>query len=535
MKRLTAQQQVELKEQIKRLHQKGGGDYETLLRQVQKHQQIVPLNLPQYMAAISQAKEKYLEWGRGTGKTTFRGFHWSEILNELPRSTGLFIGPSYQFILTRIIPSLVQGLEMMGIYQGLHYFIGQRPPRSWRKSWVKAYQPPGKYDRYITFWNGVGVHLISHDVQGDGRGLNSDWVDGDEAGLLNIEKLQENTDPTLRGTKKEVFKKSRYFGSKLYTSSTPLTPEGQWFVDFEDKALEHPDQIAFIKATCKHNLENLMEGYLEQAERNAYQYWVYLAEYLNVRPKWTKDSFYSLLDPDIHLYSNYDYGYYHSPGQSIDCRGDADLVKGTPLILGVDWGAAINCLSVNQHLQSINEFRTLKSMYVLGDEQKLQDDLFKEFHEYYRHHDNRDLYLYYDKSGNQQTGHTKQTRAEQARNQLRALGWRVNLMTIGTINPHHYEKFLLWGRILKENDPRLVRYRMNKDNCRELYLSMRNAKTKQGNNGEIKKDKRSEKSGRPRQEATDLSDANDNPIWGMFRYYLNNMGMVYPQLIMKSS
>ena len=76
---------------------------------------------------------------------------------------------------------------------------------------------------------------------------------------------------------------------------------------------------------------------------------------------------------------------------------------------------------------------------------------------------------------------------------------------------------------------------MNKDNCRELYLSMRNAKTKQGTNGEIKKDKSIEKRGRPRQEATDLSDANDNPIWGMFRYYLNNMGMINPQLITRSS
>lgn len=535
MKTLSEYQQQELKDQIQRLHKRNSGDFQTLLRQTQKHRKVVPLNRPQYVAATTRVKEKYLEWGRGTGKTTFRGFHWSEILREMPRSTGLFIGPTYQFILTRIVPSLVQGLEMFGLYKDLHYFIGQQPPRSWRNSWGKAYQPPAKYDRYITFWNGTGSHLISHDVAGDGRALNSDWIDGDEAALLSVGKLQEHTDPTLRGTNKDKFAGSVYFGSKLYTSSTPLTPDGQWFTDAEELALEHPDQVAFIKATCKHNLHNLRDGYLEEAERSAYQYWVYEAEYLNKRPKWTKDSFYSMLDPDVHLYSNYDYSYYTTPGQSVDCRGDADLVRGQPLILGVDWGAAINCLTANQHLQSINEFRTLKSMYVLGDEQKLQEDLFKEFNDYYRHHDNRDLFIYYDKSGNQNTGHTKQTRAEQARTQLNAMGWRVNLMTTGTINPHHYEKYLLWARILAEKDPRLIRYRMNKDNCKELYLSMRNAKTKQGANGEIKKDKSSEKSGRPRQEATDLSDANDNPIWGMFRYYLNKIGMVLPQLHIKKS
>lgn len=538
MKSLTPNQENELKTEIKRLHEKKGGDFESLLKQVEKHRKIVPLNLPQYIAAISPAKTKILEWGRGTGKTTYRGVHWSNIMSEMPRSTGLFIGPSYQFILTRIIPSLVQGLEMFGIYRDLHYFIGTQPPRSWRKSWVKAYQPPAKYDRYITFWNGVGVHLISHDVAGDGRGLNADWIDGDEAGYLKANALQENTDPTLRGTKKAVFQKSQYFGSRIYTSSTPLTAEGQWFIDYEDKAVHDPDNIAFIKATCEHNLENLREGYLQEAAENAYQYWVYLAEYKNVRPKFTKNSFYNLLDPDLHLYSNFDYDFYVQPGQAVDCRGDLDLVAGVPLILSGDWGAAINCMTINQHLKSVNEYRTLKSMYVLGDEQKIQDDLFKNFHNYYKLHQSscKEIYFHYDKGGNQETGHTKATRAEQARKQLTELGWKVHLMTTGTINVEHYKKYLLWQKILKEQDRSLPRYRMNRDNCRELYLSMRNAKTKQGSSGEIKKDKSSEKNSKiPRQEATDLSDANDNAIWSMFNSYLYNSGMLLPSLHIKSN
>lgn len=523
----------EIHDAIGRLHAREGGDYEGLMRQVDtaNKQRKLMLNIPQMIASLSQAATLVLEWGRGTGKTTMRGIRWSKKLRLMPRSTGLLIGPSYQFLLTRILPSLVQGLEMVGLYKDLHYFVGRRPPRAWRRSWLEAYQPPEEYNRYITFWNGMGVHLISQDVKGDGRGINSDWIDGDEGGLLDPRALQENTDPTLRGTRKEKFEDCYLFGSKFYTSSTPLTPEGAWFTDFEEKQLTDPT-INFIAATCRYNAHNLRDGYLEEARRDAYQEWVYLAEYENVRPKFTKDGFYGLLDADVHCYTPSGDGYdFHDHLGHPDCRSDADLVKGVPLILGVDWGAAINALTVNQHLRSLNEYRTLKSLYVLGDDQKIQDDLIQDFHDYYHPHQAtcKTIYIWYDASGNHKTGNTRQTRAEQARAQLRRLGWEVNLMTPTTFNPMHDSKHLLWEVMLRGDSSVMPRYRMNKLNCKELYMSMRFAKTKPGTNGEIKKDKSSERSGKlARQHATDLSDANDTPIFGMFYHLLRYVSSSLP-------
>ena len=523
-------QESKIKAAIEQLHEKGSGDFQTLLRQAEKRRKQVQLNLPQLTASMSGASTLLLEWGRGTGKTTMRGIRWLRMLQEMPRSTGLFIGPTYQFILTRIVPSLVQGLEMFGIYKDLHYFVGRQPPRSWRNSWMKAYQPPEDFKRYITFWNGMGVHLISHDVPGDGRGLNADWADGDEAALLKANYLQENTDPTLRGTNKRAFEKSVYFGSKFYTSSTPLTSVGQWFIDYEQKALENPKKINFISATCQHNLHNLRDGYLDEAKENAYAEWVFEAEYLNKRPRFTKNSFYTLFDPDIHQYSNYNYAHYHELGTAVDCRGDADLVKGQPLILGIDWGSAINCLTVNQYLKSIREYRTLKSMYALGDLKQIQDDLFNEFHNYYKYHDNRDLHFWYDNTGNNKTGNTRKTRAEQAKRQLESLGWKVYLKTVGGTNPQHEKKYMLWNAMLKGDHPRLPYYRMNKDNCRELHLSIKSAKTKNSRSGEIQKDKSSEKNKNlPRQHATDLSDANDTPVFGMFNQLMRGTDYAPPE------
>lgn len=528
MKKSQTQKQ-QIKAAIERLHDRSSGDFQTLLRQVEKRQRKIELNIPQAVAAIATQKELYLEWGRGTGKTTFRGFRWSERLRQMPRSTGLFIGPSYQFILTRILPSLQQGLEMFGLYEGLHYFIGKEPPRSWRKEWGRAFQPPKKYDRYITFYNGMGVHMISQDVPGDGRGLNSDWIDGDEAGILNPNKLQENTDPTLRGTNVQAFRDKPLFGSKDYTSSTPLTPEGVWFTNKEQAAREEPARIAFISATCEYNKHNLRDGYLEEAKRNAYAHWVYEAEYLNKRPSFTANAFYALLSEEQHAYTNYDYNFYQVPGQVVDCRGDADLVKGLPLILGIDWGAAINCLSVAQFLPSDNEHRILKDMYVLGDEQKIQDDLFADFATYYQHHSTKTVELWYDPTGNIKTGNTRRTRAEQAKRVLEQHGWQVSLMTTTRTNPEHSGKHFIWERLLKEDQGHLPCIRVNKANCPNLWISMRNARTRTGRHGEVKKDKSSERSKSIlRQHATDLSDANDAPVVGRYGYMLQYSGGLLP-------
>ena len=515
---LSYPQQTAIRAEIDRLHRRNSADYESLISQIESQtmKRKVVLNVPQVVASLARQRTLCIEWGRGTGKTTMYGYRWAQIAAEMPRSTGLMIGPTYQSILTRIVPSLVAGLELFGLYKDLHYFIGRNPPPSWRKSWTRAYQAPERVDHYIQFWNGMGVHLISQDVAGDGRGLNADWLAGDEAALLSYEKIQQDSDPTLRGTNK-AFKGSQFFGSRFFSSSTPLTPEGQWFVDYETKARQMPGQVAFVSATCEHNLHNLREGYLKEAEENSYAQWIFNAEYKNIRPNFTRNSFYSLLDIKRHLYSNYNYAHYQAIGQAVDCRGDADLISGVPLILGIDWGASINCMTVNQYLRSINEYRTLKSMYVLGDEKKIQDDLFNDFMEYYQYHEPREIEMWYDNTGNQRTGNTSRTRAEQARDQLTRRGWKVRLMTTGVTNPQHALKHLLWEAVLREQDKSLPKYKMNKDNCKELYLSMRNAKAITGRMGETKKDKSAERSGRiPRQEATDLSDANDAALFGKF-------------------
>lgn len=517
-----------IKAEIARLHEKGSGDWQSLDRQVLKNYKPINLNLMQMMMELDTGRhrELYVEAGRGAGKSTGIGGRIRQCVTDMPRSKNILLTNTYQKALIETLPGMILSLEMQGIFKDLHYFIGRRPPRAWK--WAEPYQPPEKYDRIISFWTGACYQMVSQDVKGSGRGINADSLLADEAALINKQKLDAETKPTLRGSHLRQLQKKRTFLSELYCSTTPIAPEGFWFVEMEDSALQYPKDIHFLSATCQVNAHNLPDNYLEKAQQSTID-WVFEAEYLNIRPDAIKDGFYSLLSVDHHAYTSYDYNHYQQH-TTADCRGDQDLVAGLPLVLGVDWGARINCLAVCQHLGSKKEFRALNSMYVLGERKEVQSDLFQQFHDYYRHHTNKRIYLWYDNSGNVQTGITKRTRAEMARDQLTKLGWSVQLMTYGGSNPRHNDKHLLWERILKEEDYHLPKFRINHANAKELWISLKNAKAKMSSRGEVQKDKSSERSKviKP-QHATDLSDAVDTAIFGMFYKQMQFGGSSLPE------
>ena len=501
-----------IKTEIERLHHYGSSNWQSLSSQVRTNYKTISYNILQMMMELCMTKKIVVECGRGGGKSTGISGQMKSASRSMPRSNNNLIGCTYKDILTRTLPSTILGLEKLGLFKDLHYFVGRKPPRSW--NWPEPYMPPLRYDNTIYFYTGAVYNMISHDKTDDGRGQNTDSELADEAALLDKSKLDKITTPTLRGSNLQEFKKSPYFLSSMYVSTTPLTPEGFWFVELEEVALLNPKEYKFLKATCEVNAHNLPDDYLEKAKINTLP-WIYEAEYLNIRPNQIKGGFYALLSDKVHTYTNYNYNFYSFNEKKPSCQGDNDLSADHPLILGVDWGAVINAMAVLQHLAP--EIRALKSFYALGDDKKIQDDMFAEFIEYYSTHKTKKIYLWYDNSGNNKTGNTRKTRAEQAKAQLEKAGWSVTLMTKGGRNEYHEEKHMTWEKILEEKNPRLPIFRINKGNCKELWISMVNAKVKQGSKGEIKKDKSSEKSKKiKRQHATDLSDAIDAPVFGMF-------------------
>lgn len=111
------------------------------------------------------------------------------------------------------------------------------------------------------------------------------------------------------------------------------------------------------------------------------------------------------------------------------------------------------------------------------------------------------------------------TYAEQFAKILRQNGWSVR-MAPKFAPPGHQEKYLLVNRILREYDPSYPKLRFNLENCKETMISMEQAPARDLPGKGIKKDKSSERSSMPQEEATHLSDTVDIHVVSLFADFL---------------
>ena len=482
----------------------------------------VELNPAQFFASQSTQPRKFLELGRGTGKTTYLGYHALRLVKEMPKASFAMVGSTYSQILSRFLPSIKEGLALFGVYENIDYVVGTMAGK--KMGYKLPFQSPDVFNNIIHFSNGCIFQLVSLDHKDSGRGLNSYAIIGDEAALFDPEKLNINVRNTNRSLKAS-FKKSKLLNSELFTSSTPLNQKGKWFTEMEAKAIENPKEFYFLKATAKCNLKNLRPDYFEYMRDSYLSEVVYNAEMLNIRPVEITDGFYAQLNPDIHYETNFDNSYLETldlktiDGKSFNCKQDRDLNVTQPLIVSVDWGGGINSLTVSQ-LQD-NTYRVLNEFYVKTP--KILDHLFlEEFLPYYEDYPTKTIKLYYDRTGNSKVANSKYTFAEQAANILRNAGWKVHLMTVGA-NPNYMDKFRLINVMLRDDGrKRLPKIRINESNCANLIISMEHAEVIEGNSG-IQKDKRSERrKSVEQQHATHLSDTFDYPLFALFWETFNN-------------
>lgn len=483
----------------------------------------IEYNLAQLLFVLSYQKTRILEWGRGTGKSTILARSIYDCVIQMPRSKGVMVAETYAQIKTRTLPSTIAGLEQHGIYKDIHYFVGRKPHQTW--NWPEPHEPPLDYSHCMYFWNGTVVVFISQDGgAASGRGLNVDWVVGDEAARLDEELF--NTDVLLTNRGNE-FKKAIYPDGKwknygecplhhsiTLATSTPVTAKGRWILKYEQAALLNKDEVLFLRASAEINRKNLGENYFKMAKATMPDF-LYDAEVKNIRITQIEDGFYPKLNESKHCYNNFNHDYYRTLALNTTptCMGDADLNVDQPLIVGIDWGANINCMVVCQ--SQGHEFKFLKNIYVKFP--KTIDDLVDDFCEYYAAHKNKTMRLWYDPSGNNKVANSKITFAQQVAQRLILKGWSVDLMTKWNNQESHEVKYKLWLNILSGEDPKYPAVSFNKSNCQELWISMTSAPAKQGLKVSIQKDKSSEKKkGFAQEHATHFSDAADLVIVGMF-------------------
>jgi len=487
------------------------------------------LNIPQAKAFVNMRQKNYWEWSRGTGKSTGLAFGMRQFVVQMPRASFFLVGATYSQILSRTLPSTIEGLEMFNLYQDVDYVVG----RSGKKNgFLMPFQPPNQWNNIIHFSNGSIFQLVSLDNPNTGRGLNSYGGIGDEAALLDPEKLYNNVKTTNRA-KKEIFKNSPMLGAEIYASSTPITKKGKWFTDIEQEAKRRPDLYYFGKANSFANAHNLRKGWFEDMKAESPSELLYNAEILNIRPKEITDGFYANINPDRHYYKDYrasyleglDAGLFNTTNndelirQNFNSNQDNDVLHNEPLILSVDFGV-FNSLVVSQ--KHDNEYRVLKSMWVKSP--KLLDDLFiEQFIPYYRPHQEKMIYLYGGHDGNNRLPNSSLTLFQQIQELLTKHGWTVMIMTRGAAATH-FEKYLLLNAMLKEYDPRLPKIRINEANNPDLIIALERTEAVESLSG-VDKNKKDERNKEfPQQHATHLTDAFDVPIITMYNDMYKGFG-----------
>lgn len=466
------------------------------------------LTIPQIAAVMAPQKNKYLEWGRGAGKSTIIAYFIYKMVKQMPRATFALVGSTYSQILSRTLPSTIEGLEMFNLHQDIDYVVG----RSGKKhGYEMPYQPPNQWNNIIHFPNGACFQMVSLDNPNSGRGLNSYGEVGDEAALLDPDKLFTNVKTTNR-SKKEIFKNASMLGSETYVSSTPINKKGRWFTDMEVLAKLKPQEYMFSKASALSN-PHLRKDWFDKMKEQSPSQMLYEAEILNIRPKEIVNGFYGQLNPAKHYYTDYNNSYLESVGiiprgEHLTCLQDNDIKRNEPLILSLDFGVFNSCVISQPH---DNEYRVLKSIWCKNP--KLLDHLFiEEFIPYYRPHVDKTIYLYGGHDGNNRLPNSSLTLFEQVIDLLSQHGWTVHLMTQGAAATH-FDKYLLINAMLKEHQLRLPVIRINEDNNKDLIVALERTEAKESLKGSVEKDKKDERNKLfPQQHATHLTDAFDIPI-----------------------
>lgn len=469
------------------------------------------LNVPQAKAFANIAKKNFWEWSRGTGKSTGLGGVTRKFVVALPRATIALVGATYSQILARTLPSTIEGLAMFNLFQDVDYVVG----RSGKKmGYEMPFQPPNQWNNIIHFSNGTIFQLVSLDNPNSGRGLNAYGVIGDEAALLDPEKLYTNVKTTNR-SRKAIFNNHLMEGAEFYASSTPINKKGKWFTDMEAIAAKNPDTYYFSKANAFWNPHLRPEWFQEMKDESSSDL-IYEAEILNIRPKEIANGFYANLVPQIHYYTDYNNGYLETIGvaphkQSFNCLQDKDVISNAPLIVSLDWGV-FNSLVVSQ-LQE-DKYRVLNSMWVKSP--KLLDDLFiEQFLPYYGPHREKVIYLYGGHDGNHKQPNNTRTLFEQVIDILKPHGWRVHLMTRGAAATH-YDKYLLINAMLKRSQRNLPSIHINEHNNPDLIIGLERAEAVEGMTG-VQKNKKDERNAKMlQQHTTHLPDAFDIPLVSMF-------------------
>lgn len=524
------------------------------------------LPAPHLMARLVRANETYMLAGRGTFKTS-RGIslYLADMVYEMPQSTGVAVGMSFEHLGDNTLPPLLQALDEFGFTQGDHFVIGKKPPKEWPKPYLGMINE--KYDHVMSWHNGTVMYLVSLVKKASANGISAQWGFFDEAKFMDEKVLVDEIFPIFRGNE-ETKRRYQYcsgYLSKFFATDKNADPgQIKWLLNkrrfqkndvidvvltlqlelndlkmaynsagINRKQILKPQIVAIESrlAKLRANLVHVVEisahdvvyahgeKWLKDKRRNTKQH-EYEVTYENRDPDRPGESFYPDFRSEVHVY-----------------KMERDIDHEKAFIIASDYQHSIAPIPIAQisKLPGADEFSLnyVDEVYAMPDVEyndNMSDEELSQiaigglqeatqaFCDRYVSHGNKKAYYVFD-----QTATGKRVNADAyyvvMKKVLKKNGWKCIDIYTGSV-PGHYEKYISTRDWLINKDHKHMPIRIN-ERCKKLRISISGsgATTK---NGETRKDKSAEQNNMLDQsETTHFSDA-----WDMINHAVLKLKLI---------
>jgi len=431
--------------------------------------------------------------GRGSGKSVTIAGKTRIGLAEMPRAKCFFASTTYNQIATKTLPAVIGKLEEMGIHEGIHYVIGIKPP----KHFEKPFSPPKRYENVMSYINGYCIEFLSLDRPDLARGGSYDGGNIDEDQNLKQEPFTKVLLPSVRGNLHR-FSHWSHQQVNLY-GSMPWKPSGYWVLEYQEKALAHPDDYFFVECSARDNIGILGEAWFQRMKREL-PYLEYLVEIENQRITKIPDGFYHKFDADRNGYTplyNYTNG-----NRGIQSLGPADVRTNELIEVSFDFGGWFNCMTCYQERDNIER---LVRRFWAKDDDKI-NELIDKFCKYFGKHEFK-----YVRIWGEPRGHDKRedgdTIYEQVVARFKENGWQGEVkVEKERATTDHLERHHFINEVMEGSNPIYPQFQINVDECKDTIIAIQTAPIK----ADFTKDKGKEKQRNfPQEHATHQTDTID--------------------------
>lgn len=479
--------------------------------------------------------------GRGMAKSTVIMASRSErCIRLMPGAPVAIVANSYANLVNNIMPAVQNGWRLLGLSEGLHYIKGRRPPEDWRR---KCSVIVDDYKHVYSFWNGSVVFLGSLDNPSLLAGKSVAHLMFDEAKFASEQKASRVM-PILRGDA-ITYGACHLYGGVTITTDMPDVTEGEydWFFRYAaemdperiqrmvqasearnavlaelcrqqgkrptndrkiaslEKKLEYWDrglvklrkgQTVFMNISSFANIDVLTVDYARRMLNGALELHEFLKSIAGMRPGVRKSARFYLLFGSQHKYED-------GTRSGEAAFTSAELLKldpDEPLDGGMDFG---NMMSLVIGQQRGEEYRIHKNFWTLPPD--YLRELADQFLDFFSSHRMKVLNLYYDRAGNK-LQRQRQDEAGKIKEAIerdgdgRRTGWTVRLMSRDQANIYQDAEFHFMQELMREQNPRLPKLRVDVLGCPEMVSSIELAKSEvkyRGQQKVIAKVKKSEK------------------------------------------